>query len=649
MGKGSENGGVMDYKKCAEGILKGVGGKGNIISAAHCATKLRLVIADNSKMDTKAVENVDGVKGVFEASGQIQIIIGTGTVNKVYAEFIQLAGVSEATKDDVKQAAASKQNFFFRAIKTLGDVFVPIIPAIVASGLLNGLLGGLSNAIDGMADSSWYELLNIFSSAALAMLPILIAISAAKKFGGNPYLAAVIGYIMINPALVNAWTVWNYEGTIPTWNIFGIEIQKIGYQGHVIPVIISILFMSALEKWLHKIVPEVIDLFVTPLVTVLVTGLLTLLVIGPVFKVVEDYIVTGAKWLIALPYGIGGLLVGFFYAFTVVAGFHHMYNMIEAQMLGTVVNGVKGLNTWMPVATAANVGQGAAALAVAFKSKNKKTKSMALPSSLSAFLGITEPAIFGVNVRYRTPFIAGCIGGAAGGLLASLFGVGATAYGITGLFGFLITTDFWWQYAVVMLASTVVAFIVSFVLYKDPVEVSAAAPVADEKEKKAAPSVAGELLAPLNGKAIPLDKVSDATFASGALGNGAAIIPSEGVVYSPVDGEISMFYDTKHAIGITANDGTEILIHIGIDTVNLEGKPFKGFIKEGDKVSCGDKLVEFDIDMIKKAGCDIVTPVIITNTDDILDAGKSINYAEAVTAEKEIKKGEAFIKINKAS
>ncbi|HAP33156.1 MAG TPA: PTS beta-glucoside transporter subunit EIIBCA, partial [Lachnospiraceae bacterium] len=290
----------MDYKKCAEGILKGVGGKGNIISAAHCATRLRLVIADNSKMDTKAVENVDGVKGVFEASGQIQIIIGTGTVNKVYAEFIQLAGVSEATKDDVKQAAASKQNFFFRAIKTLGDVFVPIIPAIVASGLLNGLLGGLSNAIDGMADSSWYELLNIFSSAALAMLPILIAISAAKKFGGNPYLAAVIGYIMINPALVNAWTVWNYEGTIPTWNIFGIEIQKIGYQGHVIPVIISILFMSALEKWLHKIVPEVIDLFVTPLVTVLVTGLLTLLVIGPVFKVVEDYIVTGAKWLIAL-------------------------------------------------------------------------------------------------------------------------------------------------------------------------------------------------------------------------------------------------------------------------------------------------------------------------------------------------------------
>lgn len=639
----------MDYKKCAEGILKGVGGKGNIISAAHCATRLRLVIADNSKMDTKAVENVDGVKGVFEASGQIQIIIGTGTVNKVYAEFIQLAGVSEATKDDVKQAAASKQNFFFRAIKTLGDVFVPIIPAIVASGLLNGLLGGLSNAIDGMADSSWYELLNIFSSAALAMLPILIAISAAKKFGGNPYLAAVIGYIMINPALVNAWTVWNYEGTIPTWNIFGIEIQKIGYQGHVIPVIISILFMSALEKWLHKIVPEVIDLFVTPLVTVLVTGLLTLLVIGPVFKVVEDYIVTGAKWLIALPYGIGGLLVGFFYAFTVVAGFHHMYNMIEAQMLGTVVNGVKGLNTWMPVATAANVGQGAAALAVAFKSKNKKTKSMALPSSLSAFLGITEPAIFGVNVRYRTPFIAGCIGGAAGGLLASLFGVGATAYGITGLFGFLITTDFWWQYAVVMLASTIVAFIVSFVLYKDPVEVSAAVPVADEKEKKAAPSVAGELLAPLNGKAIPLDKVSDATFASGALGNGAAIIPSEGVVYSPVDGEISMFYDTKHAIGITANDGTEILIHIGIDTVNLEGKPFKGFIKEGDKVSCGDKLVEFDIDMIKKAGCDIVTPVIITNTDDILDAGKSINYAEAVTAEKEIKKGEAFIKINKAS
>ena len=317
-----------------------------------------------------------------------------------------------------------------------------------------------------MADSSWYELLNIFSSAALAMLPILIAISAAKKFGGNPYLAAVIGYIMINPALVNAWTVWNYEGTIPTWNIFGIEIQKIGYQGHVIPVIISILFMSALEKWLHKIVPEVIDLFVTPLVTVLVTGYLTLTIIGPIFSTVEGWVLTGAQTLIGLPFGIGGILIGALYAITVVAGLHHMYNMIEAEMCSLATP----MNTWMPIATAANVGQGAAALAVGIKSKNKKIKSMAMPASLSAFLGITEPAIFGVNVRFMKPFIAGCIGGAAGGFVAAISGIYASAYGITGLFGFLITTKFLVGYALVMLVSFVVSFICSWILYKDPKE-----------------------------------------------------------------------------------------------------------------------------------------------------------------------------------
>ena len=459
----------MDYGKAAKQVLDGVGGAGNVVSAAHCATRLRLVIADNSKVNKKAIEDAEGVKGCFEAQGQLQVIFGTGIVNDVYDEFIKLSGSKASTKEEVKEAASKKQNIFFRAIKTLGDIFVPIIPAIVASGLLNGLLGGLSSAYPEIANTSVYEIINLFAGAALSMLPILIAISAAKKFGGNEFLAAVIGFIMIHPSLTNAWSVASIEsagGVIPKWSVwFGAyDINQVGYQGHVIPVIIAILIMSFIEKKLHKIVPAMLDLFVTPLVTVLVTGYLTLTVIGPIFSTVEGWVLTGAQTLIGLPFGIGGILIGGLYAITVVAGLHHMYNMIEAEMCSLATP----MNTWMPIATAANVGQGAAALAVGIKSKNKKIKSMAMPASLSAFLGITEPAIFGVNVRFMKPFIAGCIGGAAGGFVAAISGIYASAYGITGLFGFLITTKFIVGYALTMLVSFVVAFICSWILYKDP-------------------------------------------------------------------------------------------------------------------------------------------------------------------------------------
>ena len=635
----------MDYKQTAQGVLEHVGGPGNVISAAHCATRLRLVIADNSKLDKAAVEDVDGVKGCFEASGQIQVIIGTGAVNKVYDEFIKMAGVSEGSKDDVKQAAASKQNPFFRAIKTLGDIFVPIIPAIVASGLLNGLLGGMTQIWPNMANSALYEIINLFAGAALTMLPVLIAISAAKKFGGNQFLAAVIGFIMIHPSLVNAWTHYIDDGTgnmilnpaiKEFFHVGGYSVTNLGYQGHVIPVIIAILFMCWIEKKLHKVVPEMIDLFVTPLVTVLVTGLLTIAVIGPIFSTVEGWILTAAKALIGLPFGIGGLIVGFLYAFTVVAGFHHMYNMIEAQMLGA-----GGLNTWMPVATAANVAQGAAAMAVSFKSKNPKTKSVAMPSSLSAFLGITEPAIFGVNVRYRTPFIAGCIGGALGGMVATLTGVGATAYGVTGLFGFLITPGFTLSYALILLVSFVAAFAVSFILFKDPEEELARLKKAEEKETSAAgetvaaaaagaaagaaaeaaeeKKASGEpmiIYAPAKGKAIPSSEIQDPTFAAEVLGSGIGIIPEDGKIYAPFDGTLDLLYDTKHALGLSSKDDVEVLIHVGIDTVQLEGKYFTAHANSGDEVKKGQLLLEVDLAGIQAAGYKLDTPIIVTNTDD---------------------------------
>ena len=637
---------ALDYRKAAQGVLDGIGGASNVVSAAHCATRLRLVIADNAKVNKGAVELVDGVKGCFEAAGQLQVIFGTGTVNKVFEEFIAVSGVEAGTKEAAKEAAAQKQNPFMRAIKTLGDIFVPIIPAIVASGLLNGLLGGLSRAIPSLADSSVYTIVNMFAGAALTMLPILIAVSAAKKFGGNQFLAAVIGFIMIHPDLVNAWTQYVDDGTgnmilnpaiREFFHVGGYSVTNIGYQGHVIPVIIAILFMSWIEKKLHKIVPEMIDLFVTPLVTVLVTGLLTIAVIGPVFSTLEGWILKGATALIRLPYGLGGLLVGFFYAFTVVAGFHHMYNMIEAQMLGVA----GGLNIWMPVATAANVAQGAAAMGVAFKTKNKRTKSMALPSSLSAFLGITEPAIFGVNVRYRKPFIAGCIGGAIGGMIASWFGVGATAYGVTGLFGFLITPGFFVQYAIVMLVSFAAAFVVSFITYKDPVE-EAAKPAAEEKaapaaaavpaaaeapaETKAAPEEAADVVfAPITGRAIPAEEIHDETFASEVLGKCVGIVPDEGKVYAPFDGTVDMMFDTKHAVALSNSGGVEVLIHVGVDTVNLGGEGYTAHVSSGDAVKKGDLLLTFDIAHIEKAGYKTDTPVIITNSDDYSDVEVLVN------------------------
>ena len=629
----------MDYRDSAKQVFEKIGGKANLVSAAHCATRLRLVVVDEAGCDKSAIENIDGVKGVFSASGQLQIIFGTGTVNKVYDEFIAIAGITAATKDEVKQAAAKKANPFQRAIKALGDVFVPIIPAIVASGLLMGLLEGICKVYPGLAGSGTYTILHLMSSAAFTFLPILIAYSAAKVFGGNPFLGAVIGMVMIHPDLLNAWSVAGAE-TIPTASVwFGLyNINLTGYQGHVIPVVIAVFFMSKLEKKLHKIVPEMLDLFVTPLVTVLVTGYVTLTMFGPVFSLLENGVLTGVEYLITIPFGIGSFFAGAVYAPTVVAGVHHMYNALEAGLLSS-----EGINTWMPIATAANVAQGGAALAIALKTKNKKVKELALPASLSAFLGITEPVIFGVNLRFMKSFIAGCIGGACGAMTAGILHVGASAYGITGLFGFLITTDYVWQYAIVILVATVIAFGISWFLFKEEEEPSTEEkePSTEEKEPSADPAAAGSkytVYSPIHGTVIPMTEVNDPTFASGILGKGAAIVPAEGSVYAPCDGTVVTIFDTCHAIGLQSAEGVEILIHVGLDTVNLGGKHFIPHIKSGDSVKKGDRLLEFDSEAIRAAGYDITTPIIISNSF-------SYQSVETEPSGTSVKAGEALLNI----
>ncbi len=611
---------ALDYRNCAQDIFSKLGGRENLVSAAHCATRLRLVTVDNSKIDMKALEDVDGVKGVFSASGQIQIILGTGTVNKVYDEFIAITGLTAATKDEVKAAAAAQQNVFKRAIKTLGDIFVPIIPAIVASGFLMGIMEALTFMVNNGflsidTSGSIYVFANLFANTAYTFLPILIAYSAAKAFGGNPYLGAVIGMIMIHPNLQNAWTVAT-EGVLQTQKVwFGLyEVNMVGYQGSVIPVIIAVWVMCFIEKRLHKIVPAMFDLFVTPLVSVFVTGYLTLSIIGPIFSFVEHNIIDGIQWLIALPLGIGSLIMGGLYSTTVVAGIHHMYTVIDFGQISQF-----GVTYWLPLASAANMAQGAATLAVALKTRNQKTKSVALPSALSCFMGITEPAIFGVNLRHFKPFVCGAIGGAAGAMYASLVHLGASGTGVTGLFGLLLCLHDPVNYIIMAVISIGVAFGLTWVFgYKDaaPAETKTPAQTQPEPSLPAIQCRPGVVYAPVSGAAIPSEQIPDETFAAGVLGRGVGIRPDQGVVYAPFDGEISSVTETHHAVGVTSPDGMELLIHVGVDTVAMKGEGFQCFVQEGQRVKAGEKLIAFDRDKIAAAGHPSVVAVLVTNSDD---------------------------------
>ncbi len=631
----------MDYKKAAAETVQYIGGKDNIVSAAHCATRLRLVIADNTKVNKKALEDAEGVKGVFEASGQLQIIFGTGVINKVYDEFIALTGITAASKEDVKQAAASKANPFQRFIKTLGDIFVPIIPAIVASGFLMGIMESLNFLINNgyvnlSNQSALFILANMFANTAYVFLPVLIGFSGAKVFGGNPYLGGVIGMIMVHPNLQNAWTMTG--GVNEYLDVFGIwNVPLVGYQGHVISVIIAVFIMANIEKWLHKRVPAMLDLFVTPLVSVFVTGFLTMTMIGPAFNVVESSIINSIQALISLPFGIGSLVMGALYAPTVVTGIHHMYTIID---LGQIKE--FGCTYWLPLASSANIAQGAAALAVALKTRDQKLKSMALPSSLSAFMGITEPAIFGVNMRFFRPFICACIGGGCGAMFASIASLGATGTGVTGIFGILLCLNAPVKYILMFAISAGVAFALTWMFgyqnekqeeeHAESAEAAietASAPVFTEPENDGNSLL---VLSPLKGKAVSLADTGDDAFAAEILGKGAAVEPEEGKVYAPFDATVSALMG--HAIGLTGKNGVELIIHIGIDTVKLNGKHYTPHCTQGQEVKAGDLLMEFDIPAIQAEGYKTITPVIVTNTPNYSDVmpltGKDIRAGEAL-------------------
>lgn len=626
----------MDYRKSATEVLAAIGGSSNIASAAHCATRLRLVIVDNGKVDKKTIEDIEGVKGVFEASGQLQIIYGTGTVDKVYDEFISAAGISGATKEEAKAAAAANVNIFQRIIKTLGDIFVPIIPAIVASGFLMGLM----NALDFMVangflnidtSSSIYVFANLFSNIAYVFLPILIGFSAAGVFGGNQYLGAVIGMIMIHPNLMNAWSVATAT-EIPTQSVFfGLwHINMVGYQGHVIPIMISVWVMSQIEKRLHKVVPAMFDLFVTPLVSVFVTGYLALAAIGPVFVFVENGFLNAVQMLIAIPFGIGSFVMGALYAPTVVMGIHHMYTIIDLGQLAQY-----NVTHWLPLASAANIAQGGACLAIALKSKDPKIKSLCLPSSLSAFMGITEPAIFGVNLRFFKPFLAGCIGGAVGAMFASIIGLGATGTGVTGIFGILLHLNNPVGYIAMFIIAMGVSFAISWIITPSSAIDGNPAPAEKNSNAKAVGTVDAaeedkdlrvevkeetgekEVSSPISGKIVPMEETKDETFIAGILGKGVCIIPDGDTVYAPDNATVIALMG--HAVGLKLDSGVELIVHVGVNTVELGGKHFEALVNNGDKVKKGQALMKFDKAAISAAGYLMTTPVLVTNSFEYSD------------------------------
>ena len=610
----------MDYRKCAQEIYETVGKRENLVSAAHCATRLRLVTKDNSKVDMKHLEDIDGVKGVFSSNGQLQIIIGTGTVNKVYDEFLAVSGMSAATKDEVKAAAAASQPLPQRVVKALGDVFVPILPAIVAAGLMMGLVEALGQFFPAFAGSDIYGWMDLVSNTTIVYLPVLVAISSARVFGGNIFLAGTIGMLLMHMNLLSAWTAASDPSQIQYWHILCFNIRQVNYQGHIIPIIISIWIMCQIEKRLHKIVPEMIDLFVTPLVTVFVTSFLTMSIIGPVFIVVENNILTVVKALLRLPLGIGAFICGAVYPLTVVCGIHHMFNVLEAGMIAE-----NGMNVWLPVSCSANFASCCACVAVFVKARNVKTKSIALPAGLSASLGITEPAIFGVNLRYVKPLVCSMIGAAFGAAFGAVIGVYGSAYGVTGIPGFLITTHCTLQYSLMLLLAGAISFVLTYYAWKEePAEASsvskadsaAAASVSDTASVPSVETEPGTVYCPVEGNIIPRENIPDATFASGALGDGVGIEPAAGVVVAPFDGEISTVAGTKHAVGISSGDGMELLIHVGIDTVAMDGKGFEALVAEGDTVKAGQVLLRFSIDEIKKAGYSTTTAVLVCNSDD---------------------------------
>ena len=644
----------MDHAKVAGEVVEAVGGASNISAAAHCATRLRLVIADESKINQQALDDNEDLKGTFAAGGMFQIIVGPGDVDQVYDHMVADHGVREVSKDEAKEEAEAGGNIFSRFVKMIADIFVPVLPALIAGGLLmalhsvltaKGLFGDQSVIQMFPVMTDYDALINLVSSAAFAFLPVLVGFSAAKRFGGNTYLGAAMGAAMVSPSLLSAYSMtdaaaaakfWAYTDQSPVWNLFGLEVTKVGYQAMVIPTLVVTWIMCLIEKSLHKVLKGTADFLLTPLITLLITGFLAFVVVGPITRELSNYLTYGINWAYTTLGVFGGLIFGFFYSAIVVTGLHQSFPAIEIPLLPS--NGGVG-DFIFPIASMANVAQGAAALAVFFKTRDAKLKGLAGAGGVSAVFGITEPAIFGVNLRLRWPFYCAMVASAIGSAGVALLNVRGQALGAAGFVGFVSIIP---KSIPAYLALEVLVFVLSFGITfayamtrgkadmegrapakKEAVVAAAVAVPAGGAAPAAAPAAAPSfsdeakadlsVASPLAGTVVPLEQVKDESFAKGMLGPGIGIEPADGLVVAPFDGTVTVAFPTGHAYGLKSASGVQVLIHVGMDTVKLDGKGFTPRVSKGDVVRRGDVLAEVDLGVIRAAGYETITPVVVTN------------------------------------
>lgn len=636
------------FEKEAKDLLDAIGGKENVTAVSHCATRMRFVLGDDKKANVKAIETIPVVKGTFTNAGQFQVIIGND-VPIFYNDFTAVSGIEGVSKEAAKSAAKSKQNPLQRVMATLAEIFTPIIPALIVGGLILGFRNVLEGVHWSMLDgktitevSKFWSGINHFlwlpGEAIFQFLPVGITWSVSRKMGTSQILGIVLGICLVSPQLLNAYSVASTPAAEIAkdwvWDFGFFTVNRVGYQAQVIPALLAGLSLSYLEIFWRKHIPEVVSMIFVPFLSLIPALILAHTVLGPIGWTIGQGLstvvlagLTGpVKWLF-------GAVFGALYAPFVITGLHHMTNAIDTQLVADA----GGTALW-PMIALSNIAQGSAVFAYyLMKRHDEREAQISLPATISAYLGVTEPALFGVNVKYVYPFVAGMIGSSIAGLLSVTFNITANAIGIGGLPGILsIQAKYMIPFAGVMLVAILVPMFLTFFFHKtgfltkteeDP-ELQAEF-AAQEEAEFAGPSKAESspevqaadssapvtITSPLAGEVKELSQATDPVFAQGLMGRGVVIVPSQGELVSPVNGRVTVFFPTKHAIGILSDEGVEILMHIGMDTVNLEGKGFEGYVSQGDKVKVGDKLISFDIDMIKKAGYVTETPVIITNSD----------------------------------
>lgn len=607
----------MNYQELAQNIIDKIGGQQNISGLTHCATRLRFNLKDEAKAQTDTIKNIAGVMGVVSSGGQYQVIIGSD-VGSVYKEILKevpfLDGSQGESPEKDDRSIASK------VIDTITGIFTPILPAITAAGMLKAVLSLLVvfNAIDKAGQT--YIIIDFMADSAFYFLPILLAASSAQKFKTNMYLAMMVGGILLHPNFVGMVNVIKEAGE-GGLHLFGLPISPVTYGSSVIPIILAVWFMSYVEPIADKMSPNIIKFFSKPLITIAIVGTVSLVVIGPVGYLISDGISNGIKALENFSPWLVPTIIGALTPLFVATGTH--YGLVPIGINNRMTTGYDSVI--YPGMLASNVGQGAASLAVGFKSKDSAIKQLASSAGLTGLFGITEPALYGVNLRFKTPLYAAMIGGGIGGLFMGIGRVKNFTGGSPGLLTLPSyigddTLKYLYLACIGAAISIVISFVVSYILYKDPsIEESQEHVPIQSSDQTKETDILVDVATPIKGDVLPLSAVEDGMFSEEILGNGFAVRPEEGIVYAPVSGTVTAVFESKHAIGLTSDDGVELLIHIGIDTVQLNGAGYEYFVDKGQKIQIGDKLIEFDLEKIGEKGYNVITPVVVTNSADFSD------------------------------